>query len=67
VTTIASTDTLVNELNSAWSVPVEFGHLLHAVRREWFIPDRIWVDRKLSVGHRSLTCGCGLSTLILLS
>jgi hypothetical protein len=44
--TIASIDTLVNELNSAGSVPVEFGHLLHTVRREWFIPDRIWVDRK---------------------
>ena len=44
--TIASTDTLVNELNSAGSVPAEFGRLLHAVRREWFIPDRIWVDRK---------------------
>lgn len=44
--TIASTDTLVNELNSAGNLSAEFGHLLHAVRREWFIPDRIWVDRK---------------------
>ena len=44
--TIASTDTLVNELNSVGSVPAEFGHLFHAVRRELFIPDRIWVDRK---------------------
>ncbi len=44
--TIASIDTLVNELNSAGSLTAEFGRLLHAVPREWFVPDRIWVDRK---------------------
>ena len=43
--TITSTDTLVNELNSAEALPAEFGQLLHAVPRERFIPDRIWVDR----------------------
>ncbi len=43
--TIASTDTLVNELNSAGNLPAEFGRLLHAVPRERFIPDRIWVDQ----------------------
>lgn len=44
--TVASIDTLVNELNSAESLPAEFSRLLHAVPRERFIPDRIWVDRK---------------------
>ena len=44
--TIASADTLVNELNSAGSLPAEFSRLLRAVPRERFVPDRIWVDRK---------------------
>ncbi len=43
--TIASIDTLVSELDSAGTLPAEFGRLLHAVPRERFIPDRIWVDR----------------------
>jgi protein-L-isoaspartate(D-aspartate) O-methyltransferase len=43
--TIASIDTLVNELDSAESLPAGFGRLLHAVPRELFIPDRIWIDR----------------------
>lgn len=44
--TIASADTLVDKLDSAGSLPAEFGRLLQAVPRERFIPDRIWVDRK---------------------
>lgn len=44
--TTAGTDALVKELDSAGDLPVGFGPLLHAVPREWFIPDRIWVDRK---------------------
>jgi protein-L-isoaspartate(D-aspartate) O-methyltransferase len=44
--TDASTETLVKELDSAGNLPAEFGPLLHAVAREWFIPDRIWVDRE---------------------
>jgi protein-L-isoaspartate(D-aspartate) O-methyltransferase len=43
--TIASTDTLVNELYSAGSLPAEYSRLLRAVPRERFISDRIWVDR----------------------
>lgn len=42
----ASTDALVKELDSAGDLPAGFGSLLHAVPREWFIPDRIWVERK---------------------
>lgn len=39
-------DALVEELDSAGVLPAGFGPLLRAVRREWFIPDRVWVDRK---------------------
>lgn len=44
--TIASTDTLVKELDSAGKFPAEFGPLLHAVARDRFIPDQIWVNRE---------------------
>lgn len=44
--TVAGIDTLVAELDSAGSLPAGFGPLLHAVRREWFVPERVWVDRK---------------------
>lgn len=44
--TTANTDALVKELDSAGELPAGFGPLLHAIPREWFIPDRIWVDRK---------------------
>lgn len=43
--TVAGPDALVTELDSAGDFPAGFGPLLHAVPREWFIPDRIWVDR----------------------
>ena len=44
--TIASADTLVAELDSAGKLPAEFGSLLKTVDRQWFIPDRVWVDRE---------------------
>ncbi|WP_431874533.1 methyltransferase domain-containing protein [Amycolatopsis sacchari] len=37
---------LVKELDSAGDLPAGFGPLLESVPREWFIPDRIWVNRK---------------------
>lgn len=44
--TVASSDTLVQELDSAGQLPAGFGPLLQAVPRECFIPDRVWVGRK---------------------
>jgi protein-L-isoaspartate(D-aspartate) O-methyltransferase len=43
--THASPDTLVSELDSAGHLPAEFGPLLRAVDRKWFIPDQVWVNR----------------------
>ncbi len=44
--TIASIDTLVKELDAVESLPTGFGPLLHAVARDRFIPDQIWIDRE---------------------
>lgn len=44
--TATGPDALVKELDPAGDLPAGFGPLLHAVPREWFIPNRIWVDRK---------------------
>jgi hypothetical protein len=36
----------VAELESAGDLAAGFGPLLRAVPREWFVPERIWVDRE---------------------
>lgn len=38
-------DSLVKELDSAGVLPAGFGPLLQTVRRERFVPDRVWIDR----------------------
>jgi protein-L-isoaspartate O-methyltransferase len=39
-------EALVKELDSAGDLPAGFGPLLESVPREWFVPDRVWVDRE---------------------
>lgn len=42
----AGIEALVAELDSAGDLPAGFGPLLHAVPREWFVPERVWVNRE---------------------
>jgi hypothetical protein len=65
--TIASTDTLVNELNSAGNLPAEFGRLSTPYLVSGSFLTGSGLTGSLSIGYRSLTCGCGPSTPILLS
>jgi hypothetical protein len=44
--TMTSADTPVNKLSSARFLPAELSPLIHAVPRDRFIPNRIWIDRK---------------------